>query len=61
MWKRRAKLKRLEQELEWINLFERLYDSLANPTEADQEAHITRQIKRTEVLAKIQKLGGLGG
>ena len=38
-----------------------LPDGLANRTEADQEAHITRQIKRTEVLAKIQKLGGLGG
>jgi len=59
MWKRRTKLKRLEQELKWIDLFERLYDSLTSPTEAEQKAHITRQIRRTEVLAEIQTLKGL--
>jgi len=59
MWKRRRQLKRLEEELMSINLFERLYESRTNPTEADQCAHITRQARKTEVLAEIERLQGL--
>jgi len=59
MWRRRKKLERLEEELMSINLFERLYDRVANPTESEQKAHSARQIRRAEILAKIEKLGGL--
>jgi hypothetical protein len=40
----------------FIDLFERLYDGLANPTEAEQQAHAARQTRRTEVLAEIERL-----
>jgi hypothetical protein len=40
----------------FIDLFERLYDGLANPTEAEQQAHTARQTRRPEVLAEIERL-----
>jgi len=58
MWAQRKKLKQLEEELISINLFERLYESRNSPTEADQQAHAVRQIRKTEVLAEIEKMRG---
>jgi len=40
----------------YIDLFERLYGGLANPTEVEQQAHVVRQKRRTEVLAEIERL-----
>ena len=56
MWKRQKKLEGLREELTSINLFERLYDSRANPTESDKEAHLVRQRRKNEVLAEIARL-----
>lgn len=55
MWKRQ-KLEGLREELTSINLFDRLYESGANPTELDKEAHMVRQRRKNEVLAEIARL-----
>ena len=55
MWKRQ-KLEGLREELTSINLFDRLYESRANPTELDKEAHMVRQRRKNEVLAEIARL-----
>ena len=59
MWGRRKQLKRLEEELMSINLFERLYQDRSNPVEADQQAHVARELRRTKLSAEIEKLRGL--
>lgn len=51
MWNRRRKLKRLEEELMLIRLFERLYENRPNPTETDQLAHIVRQTRSSSNMA----------
>jgi len=58
MWKRR-KLKRLREEVMSIDIFNRLYEDSANPTEAQKTAHLARQNRRNEVLSEIERLAGL--
>ena len=57
-WSQRKNLKLLEEELMIINRFERLYENHSHPTEEGQLAHIARQTRRAEVLAKIERLRG---
>jgi hypothetical protein len=59
IWQRRRKLRELEEELAYIDLFERLYESLSKPTESERKAHITRVVRRAEVLAEMEELGGV--
>ncbi len=58
MWTQRNKLKLLEEELESINLFERLYETHNESSEADQQVHAVRQIRKTAVLAEIERMQG---
>jgi len=58
MWTQRKKLKQLEEELIAINLFERLHESRNHNLEADQQVHAARQIRKTAVLAEIERMRG---
>jgi len=42
-----------------IDIFNRLYEDSANPTEAQKTAHLARQNRRNEVLSEIERLAGL--
>ena len=59
MWPRRKRLKLLEEELNSINVFERLYENSTTPTEVDQVEHRRRRIRAIEVMAEIDKLQAL--
>lgn len=57
MW-REGKLARLHEELELLNLFDRVHDYGAeDPNRPDNQAYLCRQERRTEILAEIAKLG----
>jgi len=42
-----------------IDIFSRLYEDRANPTEAEKTAHLVRQNRRNEILSEIERLAGL--
>ena len=56
MWQRRKRLKLLEEELNSINVFERLYENSTTLTEVDQVEHRRRRIRAIEVMAEIDRL-----
>ncbi len=42
-----------------IDIFDRLYEDSANPTEGKKTAHLARWTRRNEVLSEIERLEGL--
>jgi len=59
MWGRERKLVRLYEELETLNVFDRVRDYGANGlNRGDNEAYISRQERRSKILAEIAELGG---
>jgi hypothetical protein len=58
MW-REGKLARLHEELELLDVFDRVRDYGADdPNRADADAYVSRQRRRSEISAEIAKLGG---
>ena len=57
MW-REGKLARLHEELEMLNVFDRVHDYGADhPNRGENDAYLSRQQRRSEILAGIAKLG----
>jgi hypothetical protein len=58
MW-REGKLALLHEELELLDVFDRVHDYAADdPNPADNDAYVCRQQRRSEISAEIAKLGG---
>jgi hypothetical protein len=58
MW-REGKLARLHKELEILDVFDRIHDYGADdPSRGDNDAYVSHQKRRSEILAEIAKLGG---
>ena len=56
MW-REGKLTRLHEELEILDVFDRVHDHGADvPNRSDNDAYLSRQKRRSEILAEIAKL-----
>lgn len=56
MWVREGKLVRLNEELETLAVFDRIYDLDPNPSRSVNAAHVSRQKRRSEIGAEIAKL-----
>jgi hypothetical protein len=56
MWRREGKMVRLNQELETLAVFDRIYDLEPNPSRSVNAAHVSRQKRRSEIGAEIAKL-----
>jgi hypothetical protein len=56
MLRRHQKLARLHQELDTIELFDRIHDNTLDPSPVDNRAYVLRQIRRSEVTAEINRL-----
>ncbi len=55
---REEKLVRLYQELDTLEVFDRVHDYRADdPNRGDNDAYVSRQKRRSEILAEIAKLG----
>jgi hypothetical protein len=58
MW-REGKLARLHEELEILDVFDRIHDYGADdPSRGDNDAYVAHQKRRSAILAEIAKLGG---
>jgi len=58
MWGREAKLVRLYEEVENLDVLDRVHDYGADdPNRGDDEAYVGRQQRRSEISAEIAKLG----
>lgn len=58
MW-REGKVVRLHEELELLDVFDRVHDYGADdPNRGDDEAHVSRQKRRSEILTEIANLEG---
>ena len=56
MW-REGKLARLHEELEMLDVFDRVHDCGAeHPNRPDNEAYVSRQKRRAEILAETAEL-----
>jgi len=56
MW-REGKLVRLHEELQMLDVFDRVHDcGTDQPNRPDNEAYLSRQERRSEILAEIAKL-----
>lgn len=58
MWTRHQRSMRLYEELQMIAVFDRLDDYSPEPNGCDQDAHRSRQRRRSEILAQIARLEG---
>lgn len=56
MWRRRATLARLREELNTLAVFDRVHDYSEDADSRDKEAYANRQMRRSEIIAKIAKL-----
>ena len=56
MLRRRRTLALLQEELRTLALFDRVHDYATNPNPADNRAHASRQIRRSQIMAEITKL-----
>jgi hypothetical protein len=56
MWGREGKLVRLNQELETLAVFDRIYDLDPNPSRNVNAAYVSRQKRRSEIGAEIANL-----
>ena len=56
MWRRRNTLAYLQEELRFIELFDRVHDYASDPNPTDNGAYAFRQIRRSEIIAEISKL-----
>lgn len=58
MWGREGKLLRLYEELTTLDVFDRVHDYGADdPNRSDNGAYVSRQKRRSQILAEIAKLG----
>jgi len=58
MWRERKRV-RLHEELEILDVFDRLHDYQADDVNrGDNDAYVSRQKRRSEILAEIARLGG---
>ena len=58
MW-REGKLARLHEELEILDVFDRIhYYGADDPSRGDNDAYVSHQKRRSEILAEIAKLVG---
>ena len=55
-WRRQKTLARLHEELSTIALFDRVHDFATGPDPDDNHAHVSRQTRRSEIMAEIIKL-----
>jgi hypothetical protein len=55
MW-REGKLARLHEELEILDVFDRVHNCANGPNRSDDDAYVSRQKRRSEILAGIAKL-----
>ena len=56
MWQNKKRLARLQEELGTIELFDRIHDYEPCPTHSDRFAYAVRQVRRSQIIAEIQKL-----
>jgi len=56
MLRRRRTLALLQEELRTLALFDRVHEYATNPNPADNRAHASRQIRRSQIMAEIRKL-----
>ena len=56
MWWRRKALLRLQDELDTLALFDRVHDYTQEHDLAESRAHALRQIRRTQIMAKMEEL-----
>jgi hypothetical protein len=56
MWGREGKLIRLNQELETLAVFDRIYDLDPNPSRSGNAAQVSRQKRRSEIGVEIANL-----
>jgi hypothetical protein len=58
MWGREEKLVRLNEELEILDIFDRVHDyDPDGPNRGENDAYVFRQKRRCEILAAIEMLG----
>ena len=55
-WRQQKSLARLHEELRTIALFDRLHDYATDPDPDDNHAYVSRQTRRSEIMAEIIKL-----
>ena len=56
MWRRQRALLRLRDELNVLALFDKVYDYNQHHDLADDRAHASREMRRTEIMSEINKL-----
>jgi hypothetical protein len=56
MWQRQKALAALYDELQAIQVFDRLHDYSANADPAHNEAYAARQVRRAQITAEIERL-----
>jgi hypothetical protein len=52
-----GRLVRLHEELELLDVFDRVHNYANAPNRSDNDAYVSRQKRRSEILAEIAKLG----
>ena len=56
MLRRQKTLALLHEELRALAVFDRVHDYATDPDPADNRAHASRQIRRSQIMAEITKL-----
>jgi hypothetical protein len=58
MWLPRNKLTLLNEELRWVEVFNRFHDCRVDAEQNEQGACVVRQQRRSEILAEMPRLRG---